>query len=96
MTDASGFEFEWNGSKARSNVRRHGVEFAAAITAFDDPLSLTVPDPDHSSTEERFLLVGHAADGRIVVVSFVERGFRLRIISARLATRHERRSYQDE
>lgn len=87
-------EFEWDPDKADSNLRKHGVSFDEAATAFADPLSLTIPDPDHSSEEDRFVLMGETYHGRLVVVVFAERGERFRIISARLATRRERRSYE--
>jgi hypothetical protein len=95
MPDPIGIEFEFDSQKAASNRRRHGVEFALAASAFSDPLSIVIPDPDHSVDEERFLLVGHTLDGRLVVVAFTERGLRFRLISARLATRHERKTYEE-
>ena len=88
-------DFDWDSAKAERNVRKHGVSFAEASTAFSDPLSVTIPDPDHSENEARFLLVGQTETGRLVVVSHVERDETLRIVSARLATRHERRAYEE-
>ena len=87
-------EFEWDTEKAEANVEKHSVSFDEAATAFGDPLSLTIPDPDHSDDEDRFVLVGESYDGRLVVVVFTEREERFRIISARLATSQERRSYE--
>ena len=85
--------FEWDPHKARLNVAKHGVSFGEAASAFSDPLSLTRFDPDHSIDEERFLLLGASDQGRLLVVAHTDRGGRIRIISARLATRRERRSY---
>lgn len=87
-------EFEWDPDKADSNLRKHGVSFDEAATAFADPLSLTIPGPDHSSEEDRFVLMGETYHGRLIVVVFMERGERFRIISVRLVTRSERRSYE--
>jgi len=87
-------EFEWDPNKAESNLEKHGVAFDEASTAFGDPLSLTIPDPDHSDDEERFVLLGQSFAGRLVVVVHTQRGERIRIISARIATRNERRSYE--
>ena len=89
--------FAWDPRKAASNARTHGVSFQEAATAFADPLSLTVPDPDHSGTETRFVLVGLSNRHRLVVVTHVERDDDLvRLISARLATRRERRQYEED
>ena len=88
-------DFEWDPDKAERNVAKHGVSFEEAIAAFADPLSITVPDPDHSEDEARYLLIGSIESGKLVVVSHVERGETLRLISARVATRHERRTYEE-
>jgi len=90
------FIFEWDPNKAESNRRKHGVSFEEASSAFGDPLSLTVPDPDHSVGEARFILLGVASTGRIIVVAHVETVEGVRIISARPATRPERRAYEQE
>jgi uncharacterized DUF497 family protein len=89
-------QFTWDPQKAAANLRKHGVGFPEAATAFVDPLSLTIPDPDHSVGEERFVLIGQSERRRLVVVAHVERGELIRIISARLATRHERKTYEEE
>jgi uncharacterized DUF497 family protein len=87
--------FEWDPEKAKRNVRKHGVSFEDAAAAFGDPLSLTIFDPDYSDEEDRFILLGAMNDGRLVVVMHVERaGGVVRIISARLATRVERKTYE--
>ena len=88
--------FEWNDDKARANVRKHGISFARAALAFSDPLSVTIDDPDHSNDEARFLLLGATPDGLIVVVAHTDRGDNVRIISARKATRAEKRAYERE
>jgi hypothetical protein len=92
-----GLRFEWDDAKARHNRRKHGVTFEEATTAFDDELSLTIPDPEHSLGEEQFLLLGQTSRGRLVV-AFTEPGPDIeiiRIISARLADRGERRDYEE-
>lgn len=88
-------EFEWDVAKAATNEQRHGVSFDEAATAFGDPLSITIPDPDHSDDEDRFVLLGETYRGRLVVAVHTERSERIRLISARLATRRERRSYEE-
>jgi len=88
--------FTWDPKKAATNLRRHRVGFPEAATAFADPLSITIQDPDHSADEERFILVGHSDHRRLVVVAHTERGDLIRIISARLPTRHERQIYEEE
>jgi hypothetical protein len=88
-------DFEWNPQKAATNMQKHRVSFSEAATVFDDPLSQTVPDPDHSVDEDRLLIVGASHQGRLLIVSFAERGDRLRIISARELTRIERQAYEE-
>ena len=89
-------QFTWDPQKAASNLRKHKVGFPEAATAFADPRSLTIPDPDHSVGEERFVLIGQSERRRLVVVAHVERGDLIRIISARPATRRERKTYEEE
>ena len=89
------YQFEWDADKAAANLRKHGVSFDEAVTAFGDPLSVLLPDPDHSVGEERYLVLGMSTAGRLLVVAFVERPPRTRIISARLATRHERHDHEE-
>ena len=89
-------QFTWDPQKAATNLRKHKVGFPEAATAFADPLSLTIPDPDHSVGEERFVLIGQSERRRLVVVAHVERGDLIRIISARRATRRERKTYEEE
>ena len=87
--------FEWDGAKALENIRRHGVDFEEASSAFFDSLSLTVPDPEHSEDEERCVLVGQSNNNRLLVVVHLDWGDRIRIISARTASRYERRDYEE-
>ena len=86
--------FEWDPQKAKSNLERHGVSFEEAGTAFQDTLSLTIDDPLHSIDEERLILIGMSQKNRVLVVVHTERGDNIRIISARKATKKERKSYE--
>ena len=87
--------FEWDPEKAAGNAQKHGVRFEEAATAFADPLSVTISDPDHSVGEARYILIGRSLVARMLVVVHLERGARVRLISARLATRRERRVYDE-
>ena len=87
-------DFEWQFSKAEANVRKHDVDFLEASTIFADPLARIFYDPDHSADESREIIVGHSMGQRLLIVSFTERGGRVRIISARAATRRERHDYE--
>jgi uncharacterized DUF497 family protein len=87
-------EFEWDASKAEENVTKHGVHFDEGLTVFANPLARIFDDPDHSDTERRELIIGHSARHRPVLVAYTERRGRIRIISARLATRQERNDYE--
>lgn len=87
--------FEWDPKKSLRNRVKHAVTFEEAVTAFGDSLSITVPDPDHSIQENRFILVGMSDQGKLLVVAYVERGEKARIINARLASRRERRNYEE-
>ncbi len=88
--------YEWDPAKAASNLRRHGVSFAEATSVFLDPAALTFGDPDHSDEEEREITIGASARQRVLFVSHGARGDRIRIISARKATRRERSQYADQ
>ena len=81
--------------KARSNLRRHGVTFEKAASVFRDVLSVTISDPLHSTEESRFLTIGRSDRDRTLVVVHSDVGKTIRIISARLATRPERRAYEE-
>ena len=87
--------FEWDPDKAVSNLAKHRVSFAEAESVFTDVHSSEIPDPDHSWTEQRFILMGQSYRGRVLVVVFTERGDSIRIISAREATRRERKWYEE-
>ena len=88
-------EFEWESLKADRNLRKHGVSFHEAATVFDDDLSITYYDPDHSATEQRFITVGMSRFGHIVMVAHTDRAEKVRIISARKTTPQERRYYEE-
>ena len=88
-------EFEWNPGKARQNLKEHGVSFDEATTVFQDTLSITIADPDHSDSEIRFVDIGISHHRVLLVVSYTERNDIIRIISARPATRAERRNYEE-
>ncbi len=91
-----GYVFEWDPAKADANARKHGVTFDEASTVFGDPLNLLMSDPAHTLDEERYLLLGMSNRRRLLVVAFAERPPRTRLISARRATRQERRQYEEE
>jgi len=85
---------EWDPGKARQNLRKHGVSFEEAAGVLGDTLSSTTPDPLHSVEEQRFVTIGASHTGRLVVVVHTDRGDNIRIISARLATSQERKTYE--
>lgn len=87
--------FEWDPRKAAANLRKHRVSFEEATTALRDDLALTGRDPDHSTGEARYVTFGVSARGRLLVVAHTEHGGVLRIISARTATRSERKIYEE-
>ena len=89
-------DFEWDQIKAEFNLAKHGVSFTEAVTVFGDPLEMTIPDPDHSEGEARFLSMGCTIQGRLLVVAYTERQGRVRLISAREAAPGERRRYESE
>jgi uncharacterized protein len=91
-----GYQFEWDTSKAEVNRKKHGVAFEEGITVFGDPLSMNMPDPDHSHSEKRYIVMGSSERYRLLVVCYTEVGGKTRIISARQATPAERRSYEQE
>jgi uncharacterized protein len=88
-------EFEWDPAKTELNLKEHGVSFDEATTVFRDTLSITIADPDHSDSEDRFIDIGMSHRGQLLVVSYTERKDKIRIISARRATRTERKSYEE-
>ncbi len=87
--------FDWDAGKADVNLRKHGVSFDEASTAFFDGLSVTGRDPDHSIGEHRLVTFGLSYPGKLLVIAHVERDDVIRIISARKATRAERRVYEE-
>ena len=88
-------EFEWDDKKAIGNRSKHGVSFEEATTVFGDPLAAIFDDEAHSSDEPREIIVGHSNLERLLLVSFTERPGRIRIISARRATKRERKDYEE-
>ena len=86
--------FQWDRDKAEVNLRKHRVSFDEAATIFFDPLSVTIPDPDHSVGEQRFITVGSSSRGRLLVVAHTERRSTLRIINARPASATERKRHE--
>lgn len=87
-------QFEWDPKKAQSNLEKHKVTFEEAATVFGDTLSQTAFDPDHSHNEERYLTMGTSSQGRLLIVSHTDRAERIRVISARTATKREQRIYE--
>ena len=88
-------EFEWDPQKAAANLAKHRVSLEEAATVFGDPLGGIVADPRDSSGEARFVLLGLSQDRRLLAVMYAERGGAVRIISARPATRRERRDHEE-
>lgn len=88
-------EFEWDGQKAEANLKKHEVSFDEAKTVFDDSLFVIFADPDHSVEEKRFIM-GESDQNRLLVISYTERPPATRLISARKATRAERKKYEED
>jgi uncharacterized DUF497 family protein len=88
-------EFEWDEDKAVANQKKHRVTFDEAATVFADPLAAIFDDEAHSQDEQREIIIGHSAEDRLLLVSFTERTGAIRIISARCATKTERRDYEE-
>jgi len=86
--------FEWDEEKATANYHKHGVSFEEGVAVFYDPISVSIEDQEHSTSEQRFIDIGTSENGRVLVVSYTERGSNIRIISCREATRRERRQYE--
>ena len=91
-----GLEFEWDPKKAEENLKTHGVAFEEGLTVFADPLARIFDDPDHSTDETREIIIGHSEKQRLLLVCFTERVARVRIISARSATKRERQDYEQD
>lgn len=90
-----GIAFEWDRSKDSANQWKHGVSFAEASTVFGDPLSITIPDPSPATNEERFVIIGVSTKRTLLIVVHTIRHERIRLISARPATKHEKRKYEE-
>jgi uncharacterized DUF497 family protein len=90
-----GIAFEWDRRKDLANRRKHGVAFEEATTVFGDPLSVTIPDPDHAHDEDRWVVIGESGQRNLLVVVHTVRGEQIRLISARPATKRERRKYEE-
>ena len=88
-------QFEWDSKKAQNNIKKHGISFDEACTAFKDPLSKTILDPLHSDSEERYILMGLSFRGQLLIISHTEKKSNIRIISARNATKKERKYYEN-
>jgi uncharacterized DUF497 family protein len=87
--------FEWDEQKAEQNLRKHRVSFEEARTVFGDPFAITIPDPQHSTRESRYVDIGYSSQRRLLVVVYTEREPNIRIISCRPATQRERRVYEE-
>jgi uncharacterized protein len=87
--------FEWDINKAKKNIKIHGVSFDEASTAFKDDLSLTIYDPLHSEEEDRQILIGNSYKNHLLVIVHMDRGDKIRIISARKTTKKERKQYEE-
>ena len=85
--------YQWDNDKATANLRKHGIDFADAVSVFSDDLAITIPDERFD--EERFITVGMDAFSRVLVVVYTWRGNEIRLISARKATRPERKQYEE-
>jgi uncharacterized protein len=88
--------FEWDENKAKTNLKDHKVSFDEAKTVFNDQFLVTFPDPERSQEEQRYINLGCSSKGRVLVVIHTERGENIRLISARKATKSERRDYEEE
>ena len=101
MSEQVAYDFEWDAVKAPANARKHGVTFDQAATVFQDALALTAFDAEHSQQEERWFTLGFDASGALLAVSHTFQAstparIRVRLISARPATRRERQFYENE
>ena len=95
MEAETDLDFEWDEDKAAANLKKHKISFGEAKTIFADPFSVTIDDPTHSISEHRFVDIGTSANGKILVVSYTERGQKIRLISCRKATKAEREIYEE-
>ena len=88
-------EFEWDEKKAAANLSKHGISFEEAKTIFDDPLYVDFYDPNHSDDEHRYIIIGKSQQRRLLMVSYTERGERIRLISSRELTAAERKDFEE-
>jgi hypothetical protein len=88
-------QFEWDRQKAEANEAKHGVSFEEAVMVFADPLARIFEDEEHSESEQREIIIGHTGQKKLILVSFVEANEIVRLISARKATRTERKGYEE-
>ncbi len=100
MSQSFAFNFEWDPAKAATNLRKHGVSFEQAATVFHDPLMISIPDEEHSETEDRWITIGKTGNSKLLLVvhTFLEitaNSITVRLISARPATKHEQRQYEE-
>ena len=89
-------QFEWDKLKAETNLKKHGVSFDEALTAFGDPVARIRDDPDHSGVERREIIIGYSVKRRVLVAGFTERETKVRIINARRAAANERKNYEED
>jgi uncharacterized DUF497 family protein len=89
-------QFEWDDAKASVNAEKQGVTFQEALSVFRDPLARVLPDPTDPSGEDRAIMMGHSDQGRLLLVVFTDRADRIRLISAREATRRERHENEEQ
>jgi len=88
-------KFMWDENKAVANLSKHGISFDEAKTVFDDPLYIDFYDPDHSYNEQRYIFIGQSQQNHLLIVSYTEQENAIRLISAREATRKERKTYEE-
>lgn len=86
---------EWSKRKNQLNVLKHRVDFSEARTIFDDPLQVTINDPDHSFSENRYITIGMSTENRLLIIAHTFENDKIRIITARKPTRSERRNYEE-
>lgn len=89
-------KFDWDKNKAQKNFEKHKIHFEEAKSVFYDFLSFTLPDPFHSINEERYVTIGMSSFNRLLVVVHSDKDDLIRIISSRLATKHEGRKYEED
>jgi len=95
MASEIDLDFDWDEDKAIANLKKHKISFEEAKTVFADPFSITMNDPKHSVDEHRFVDIGAAANGKVLVVSYTQRGEKIRLINCRKSTKSERKIYEE-